>query len=67
MFNLMKAGSGNRSIAATSMNDNSSRSHSVFIVTVAQKNTKNDSSKVGKLYCCDLAGSEKTMKTNATG
>lgn len=67
MLQIMKAGSENRSIAATRMNARSSRSHSLFVVTVFQKNTKNDNTKLGKLYCIDLAGSEKTMKTNATG
>ncbi len=37
------------------------------MVSVAQKNTKNDSSKLGKLYFCDLAGSEKVGKTHASG
>ena len=49
------------------MNAVSSRSHSIFIVTVLQKNTETDTSKLGKLYCCDLAGSEKISKTEATG
>lgn len=34
MFEIMRAGSKNRSIAATRMNDKSSRSHSIFILTV---------------------------------
>lgn len=67
MFGVMQAGTQNRSVAATRMNARSSRSHSLFVCTVFQKNTKNDSTKLGKLYCIDLAGSEKTMKTNATG
>jgi len=49
------------------MNATSSRSHSIFLVTVHQKNTQTDTSKLGKLFCCDLAGSEKTEKTEATG
>lgn len=32
-----------------------------------KNNTKTDASKLGKLYWIDLAGSEKTLKTNATG
>ncbi|CDW78393.1 kinesin motor domain containing protein [Stylonychia lemnae] len=67
MFEVMRAGSKNRSIAATRMNEKSSRSHSVFILTVNQKNTKTDASKLGKLYLCDLAGSEKAGKTQASG
>lgn len=34
MFEIMRAGSRNRSVAATRMNDKSSRSHSIFILTV---------------------------------
>jgi kinesin family protein 5 len=49
------------------MNEKSSRSHSIFILTLYQKNTKTDASKLGKLYFCDLAGSEKIGKTMATG
>lgn len=67
MFEIMRAGSRNRSVAATRMNDKSSRSHSIFILTVYQKNTKLDNAKLGKLYFCDLAGSEKVGKTNASG
>lgn len=67
MFEIMRAGSKNRSIAATRMNEKSSRSHSVFILTVYSKNTKTDAAKLGKLYLCDLAGSEKIGKTMASG
>lgn len=67
MYQVMRSGQQNRSVAATRMNAVSSRSHSIFQVTVMQKNTETDTSKMGKLYCCDLAGSEKTEKTEATG
>ena len=67
MLAVMQAGSKNRSIACTRMNARSSRSHSLFIWSVFQKDTKTDTSKLGKFYWVDLAGSEKTMKTNATG
>ena len=40
------------------MNAGSSRSHSVFVVTLSQKNTETGKSKKGKLYLVDLAGSE---------
>ena len=63
----MRAGQANRSVAATRMNAVSSRSHSIFQVTILQKNTETETSKMGKLYCCDLAGSEKIAKTEATG
>lgn len=41
------------------MNKDSSRSHSIFILTVQQKNLNDLSNKQGKLYLVDLAGSEK--------
>lgn len=67
MYQVMRAGQQNRSVAATRMNAVSSRSHSIFQVVVMQKNTETDTSKMAKLNCCDLAGSEKTEKTEATG
>ena len=36
VFNIMKVGTKNRSISATNMNEESSRSHSIFILTVTQ-------------------------------
>ena len=42
---VMNAGSANRSVAATRMNATSSRSHSIFLVQVLQKNTKTDTQK----------------------
>ena len=42
MLKIMEAGSLNRTVAATRMNATSSRSHSIFLVTVQQKNTKTD-------------------------
>ncbi len=45
MMMVMNKGSSNRSVAATRMNATSSRSHSIFIVTVSQKNSKTDTQK----------------------
>ena len=64
---LLELGSSNRAQAATNMNEHSSRSHSIFILTINQTNKKEGFSKVGKLYLVDLAGSEKISKTGATG
>jgi len=63
----MRAGAANRAVAATGMNEGSSRSHSVFTITVTQKDVNTNSSKAGKLVLVDLAGSEMVRKTNATG
>jgi kinesin family protein 5 len=67
VLELMKVGSENRAIAATNMNEQSSRSHSIFIMTIHQNNVKDLVAKTGKLYLVDLAGSEKISKTGATG
>ena len=64
---LLELGSSNRAQAATNMNEHSSRSHSIFILTINQTNKKEGGSKIGKLYLVDLAGSEKISKTGATG
>lgn len=52
------------------MNEHSSRSHSVFTITVESSQVKEDGKahiKVGKLNIVDLAGSERQSKTGATG
>lgn len=49
------------------MNAESSRSHSIFLVTIQQRNTETGSQKSGNLYLVDLAGSEKVGKTGASG
>ena len=51
----------------TDMNAASSRSHSVFILTVHAENAVDMTAKTGKLYLVDLAGSEKIEKTGAKG
>jgi len=67
IFDAMRAGHYNRSMAVTNMNEHSSRSHLVFMLTVEQKNLHDRSVKVGKLHLVDLAGSEKVAKTGASG
>eukprot|EP00939_MAST-03C_sp_MAST-3C-sp1_P002094 g2094.t1 len=67
MFDLMDQGMKNRATSATGMNEGSSRSHSVFIVEVNQKDVKTGSSKRSQLFLVDLAGSEMVRKTNASG
>ena len=67
VYDLMKLGADNREVGATLMNQQSSRSHSLFILTVTQNNTRDFAAKTGKLYLVDLAGSEKVGKTGAEG
>ncbi|KAF9436472.1 hypothetical protein BGZ76_003903 [Entomortierella beljakovae] len=64
---VMRRGGNNRMVAYTNMNAESSRSHSIFVVTISQKNMVDGSVKSGKLYLVDLAGSEKVGKTGASG
>ena len=49
------------------MNAESSRSHSIFVLTISQKNLSTGSVRSGQLFLVDLAGSEKVGKTGATG
>jgi len=63
----MVFGTQNRTVGETRMNQGSSRSHSIFMMTVAQNNTTDLSAKSGKLILVDLAGSEKISKTGAEG
>lgn len=63
----MRAGAMNRAVAATGMNEGSSRSHSVFMVTLYQRHLATQATKAGTLYLVDLAGSEMVRKTGASG
>ena len=49
------------------MNAESSRSHSIFLISIQQRNTETGAQKTGNLYLVDLAGSEKVGKTGASG
>ena len=68
--NCLERGNKNRHVGQTSMNDQSSRSHSLFTVylEIEEKGEGGNSRiKSGKLNLVDLAGSERVGKTNATG
>lgn len=67
VYQMINQGQKNRSIASTNMNSESSRSHSLTIVTLIMNNQEDSSCKTGKLYLVDLAGSEKISKTGAQG
>lgn len=67
MMDIMRLGGANRVISSTRMNNDSSRSHSVFITTIEQRNVATGSTRSGKLFLVDLAGSEKIGKTHAKG
>ncbi|KAI9276977.1 kinesin heavy chain [Phascolomyces articulosus] len=67
VYEVMRRGSNNRVVAYTNMNAESSRSHSLVMITITQKNLDTGAAKSGKLYLVDLAGSEKVGKTGASG
>ena len=67
MIDFFNTGSNNRIVSSTKMNAISSRSHSLFSVTIYQRNVITESSKTGKLYFVDLAGSEKMSKAGVEG
>ena len=67
VYEVMRRGGQARAVAATNMNQESSRSHSIFVVTITQKNLETGSAKSGQLFLVDLAGSEKVGKTGASG
>lgn len=68
---LMDEGNKARTVAATNMNETSSRSHAVFTLVVTQKKkdeeTKLEAEKVSRISLVDLAGSERANSTGATG
>ncbi|XP_045609912.1 kinesin-like protein KIF13A isoform X2 [Procambarus clarkii] len=68
---LIEEGNKARTVAATNMNSESSRSHAVFTIVLTQ--TVSDvasgvsGEKVSKMSLVDLAGSERAVKTGAVG
>nr|XP_022899713.1 kinesin-like protein KIF17 isoform X2 [Onthophagus taurus] len=68
---LLNVGSKNRIIGSTLMNQSSSRSHSIFSLSLEQISRENNNEesciRKGKLNLVDLAGSERQTKTGATG
>ncbi|XP_070822273.1 kinesin-like protein KIF13A isoform X3 [Chaetodon trifascialis] len=68
---LMSEGNKSRTVAATNMNEESSRSHAVFSIIVTQTlydlQSGNSGEKVSKMSLVDLAGSERVSKTGAAG
>ncbi|CCF50787.1 hypothetical protein NDA11_000514 [Ustilago hordei] len=67
VYEIMRQGGQARAVSSTNMNAESSRSHSIFLITIQQRNTETGSVKTGNLYLVDLAGSEKVGKTGASG
>ncbi|KAF8590607.1 kinesin heavy chain [Ramaria rubella] len=67
VYEIMRQGGQARMVTSTNMNAESSRSHSIFLITIQQRNTDTGAQKTGNLYLVDLAGSEKVGKTGASG
>ncbi|XP_061932410.1 kinesin-like protein Klp61F [Apis cerana] len=68
VFNILQKGSEKRQTAATLMNAHSSRSHTIFSITVHIKENTIDGEellKTGKLNLVDLAGSENVGRSGA--
>ncbi|XP_014207511.1 kinesin-related protein 4 [Copidosoma floridanum] len=70
IMSIMKKGDKNRRIGETNMNERSSRSHTIFRITIESRDQSSDSDgaiQVSQLNLVDLAGSERASQTNATG
>ena len=77
IYTLLERGSENRATSCTNMNEVSSRSHAIFLITLEQHSSKLEdntningisySTKISKLNLVDLAGSERTKVTGAKG
>ncbi|XP_067566147.1 kinesin-like protein KIF20B isoform X8 [Pseudorca crassidens] len=68
-YRLLKLGIKHQSVAFTKLNNASSRSHSVFTIRVLQieESEMPRVMRVSELSLCDLAGSERSMKTQNEG
>lgn len=68
-YNLMKTGARNRHVSSTSMNKESSRSHSVFSLNIESKSNLEGliNFKCSRFHLIDLAGSERQKATACVG
>ncbi|XP_012787938.2 kinesin-like protein KIF20B [Sorex araneus] len=68
-YKLLKLGIKNQSVAFTKLNSASSRSHSIFTIRILQIRDSEMPRviRVSELSLCDLAGSERSMKTQNEG
>jgi hypothetical protein len=64
---ILRKAMANRSVAATKANERSSRSHSVFMLTMTGHNKVTGERSEGTLNLVDLAGSERLSHSGATG
>ncbi|XP_059926859.1 kinesin-like protein KIFC3 isoform X4 [Gadus macrocephalus] len=64
---VFELGHMNRATACTNLNEHSSRSHALLVITVAGFNSATGNRTQGKLNLVDLAGSERIAKSGAEG
>ncbi|KAI2809410.1 Kinesin-like protein kif3b, partial [Blomia tropicalis] len=67
---VLSKGRNNRSVGATNMNEHSSRSHAIFMITIEHSEMDRNGIehiRVGKLNLVDLAGSERLTKSQTVG
>jgi len=64
---LLERGLAQRTVAANAMNIESSRSHLIFTIRVTSTNLETGEFLQGKILLCDLGGSERLKRTEATG
>merc|ERR1719245_1141816 len=64
---LLERGNAQRTVAATEMNSESSRSHLVLIIKIVSSNIETKHQEKGKILIVDLAGSERLAKSQVTG
>ncbi|XP_063706731.1 chromosome-associated kinesin KIF4 [Culicoides brevitarsis] len=66
-LNYLQSGSQKRTVGATAMNKESSRSHAVYSLNLCISPHDGSPEITSKFLLVDLAGSERCKKTNATG
>lgn len=64
---ILRRAATNRTVAATKINERSSRSHSVFILKLIGENAITGERSEGTLNLVDLAGSERLSQSGVTG
>merc|ERR1711988_1708602 len=64
---ILRRAARTRSVASTNMNEESSRSHSVFTLHLVMKNVQQKIALRSQLNLVDLAGSERVGRSGATG
>lgn len=66
-YKLLRDGALQRSVGATKMNSESSRSHAIFTLNIAKEDAEKKTKRTSRLHLVDLAGSERQKGTGATG